>query len=206
MLKGPDDAAADAPPLEVRILALARALDCQRIYPSGDRLVIEAENVPECDVRRVRSDLVATGQLKIRTPRPEGLGPEPEPNYDIDDDELPPALVKAASHADRERVINIALYRIVEGKGSVYESLATVMGISPNAAKCRVNHARYAYPSADLDPNAGKFSEADRRYFLKYTKPGESKAVRDWAAGVVAPRRARPDVRGRGDKPARRTA
>jgi hypothetical protein len=91
--------------------------------------------------------------------------------------------------------LNIALFRIVEGKGSVYQSLAVVLGITPNAVKCRVDDARWRYPSEDLDPEMVGLTAADKKYLAARIAQSEDPASIEFAAKIHTARRARPDRR-----------
>lgn len=191
--------------LEWRVRHAAQDMDRHGIYPTGDRLVLALEDDPEPNVRRARHDLISWGLLILRTPavppdRPFVLMPEPVP----EDDELEsiePTEPKVQTTKSLVKQFNINLWRIIEDKGSTYEALGFVLGMSANAVKCRVDHARHAYPSEELEPCGLGLSHHEkiqiRKQYGKYLDQSHDPAVRIFAAQVFAPHRARPDSRSR---------
>ena len=161
------------------------ALDLSRrgIFPTIDRLY-ECESLAdfgESAIRAAAHELVRLGKF----PRPA------VPAADLADAGLP---VRASN-----RTINVALYRIVEDKGSLYESLSLVTGLSIDSIKCRVHTARECYPTEELDPYATRLSLSESsqvsRSIDRYVLASGDAAVREFAASTFAPRRVRPDSR-----------
>jgi hypothetical protein len=95
---------------------------------------------------------------------------------------------------------HVALLRIVDGKGSVYDNLATILGSTPKAVKQRVKRARADYKDLERDGPTDELDADDKRYLaLRYGRSNDP-GVQEWMAkhGIV-PQRFRTNRRsGRG--------
>lgn len=192
---------------EWQILHSARDMDRSGTHPTADRLIYWNPDIPEADVRAIRADLIRWGLLKLTTTPGAYAVPQP--------DATPRRRRGAASAGAGRRkrrgdaapatpgpgidpkTAAIALYRVVEGKGSVYRNLGMLLGCTGNAIKCRVDHARNAYTSEELDFEGDEIGldPGERKYLTKLFKKLDSPEVREFAATVYAPKRARPDRR-----------
>jgi hypothetical protein len=178
-----------------------KALDAKGVYPSGDRLCEACENYGEDAVRRARQRIVSTNAYLFKTSPPLEATVDPDPSdYGewIEDSEGGPPTFKLGVDADRE--FNVALLRIIEGRGSVVRSLSVVTNLSENAIKSRACRVRHDATDAELNPCEGAFEPHDLRYLTAVFKDSKDPAVREFIGTHNAPIRRRPDVRSSADK------
>ncbi len=102
-----------------------------------------------------------------------------------------------------EAAFNLAVLRIVDGKGSPAANLAVITGMSIDSIKSRACRARYEYTDAQVSEVDGGIAldRDERRYMVEYYKSSKDPAVRSWMGEHVnsAPRK-RPDCRTEGNR------
>lgn len=154
----------------------------RRMMPTFDRLCESLPGTEEPAIRAAIHELVKLGKF----PAP------PEPKAES-------RTKKVKGRPVKNKVFNVALWRIVHGKGAIYEALATVTGMTVDALKCRVERAREVYPADELDPDVNRFTLAESsqlsRAMESYLRRAHDPAVREFADKTFTAKRARPDAR-----------
>lgn len=169
-------------------------MDRNGIHPSGDRLCEQLQDYPEGVLRHTRMHLVAGGHVTINTP-PDNAWPESDGDpleglsEGVARDTLKLRKREIASSKDN----NIAICRIMDGKGSLLESLATLTGLSPNAVKMRARQARIKFPDEIDDGRPDELSPEDRRYLQKHYKNRHE--CQDFLSRIHTAHRRNPDTR-----------
>lgn len=75
------------------------------------------------------------------------------------------------SDLGRIRRYNLAIWRLIHGKGSVYEEVAILTGLSPKAIERRADRAAKNCTDEELNDQRGVFTDVEQRYFsLEYGK------------------------------------
>ncbi len=97
----------------------------------------------------------------------------------------------------RERSFNIALLRIIDGKGSIVENLTQITGMSIDSIKGRVKRARYDYVEDESEPTI--LDADERRYLSRYYADSTDPRVQEFINQHNACTRVRPDWRGSHD-------
>lgn len=140
------------------------------IRPTADRLGTDLGNdYDEHMVRVAFHELISAGEL--------------------------PNKLEEVEVADKKRFA-IALYRVVNDKGGVYDALSTITGKTPNALKCLVNAAHERYTTEELDPGYGRLDNHEKQYLNKLAARSDDPAVKEFAEAQLAPQRVRPSCRG----------
>lgn len=108
-------------------------------------------------------------------------------------------LGRETEKRQQSKRFNVALFRLVEGKGGIIKNLCDVTGMTEDQIKGRVKRVRYDYKPSDIDPHADELDGADRRYLTKMYAKSKNPAIRAFLGSINAPVRSKPDCRSSAD-------
>jgi hypothetical protein len=106
-----------------------------------------------------------------------------------------PAPVKRERYQHTPRSFNVALLRIVDGKGSTLEHLAEITGLSIDSLKGKIKRARYDYTDEERDGPANDLDSDERRYFARYYGRESDPEVQEFLSRISTCTRQHPDWR-----------
>jgi len=143
---------------------------------------------------------VDSGQVDIKTPS-DSRSAEPDAYADDEPADFTGAIPVLTPELEsyQGRSFNVALYRIINGKGGVIKSLSVITGLSPQAIKSRIARVRVSYADQEVDLYANDLEPDEARYMQAHYKDFDDPAVRDFIQAHAAPLRRRPDVRSSAD-------
>lgn len=98
-----------------------------------------------------------------------------------------PVLRKTAGRptraaTDRIRRVNIAMWRLVHGKGNLCHEIGIIAGISADSARNRVWDAENSYSPQELECSEGKLSPAELKYLERRFGRSDDPSVRQFLA------------------------
>lgn len=98
-----------------------------------------------------------------------------------------------------EKELNIALWKITKGKGSIIKALCTITGMTEDAVKGRIKRVEWEYAPEDIEPQ-DQLDAADYRYLARHFGNTDNPEIREWLTTINAPIRSRPDWRRSSDR------
>lgn len=99
-----------------------------------------------------------------------------------------------------EMEFNVALWKLIKGKGSLLGNLSVVasfgrnVDVSPDAIKGIVKRVEHEYSPEQIE-STDELDPADRRYLEKLYGRSDDPAIREFLGSIHAPTRSRPDWR-----------
>ncbi len=100
---------------------------------------------------------------------------------------------------------NVALWKVVKGKGSLLCNLAVIasfgrnVDVSPDGIKGIVKRVEHEYSPEQIEPE-DELDPADRRYLQKLYGRSDDPAIREFLGSIHSPARSRPDWRRSSDR------
>jgi hypothetical protein len=188
--------------LEARCLAAVEALGRDGLCPTEREIAAAVPGVRPSSVRQALARLEAKGRLGREpdtfvgaileafcaagraVPRAgagDGAAVDEHPGF------LPPPVGPNVGKA-----YNVALLRIVDGRGALYENLHVLTGLSVDSLKSRVKRARWDYPDGE---EPAVLDGDEKRALSRFYRNSDDPAVRDFLVNINAPPRKRPDWR-----------
>lgn len=189
-------------PIELLVWHAACRLDRRGTFPSAERLVDVCEDVGERDVRRAHLNLKSWGFLESVTSddSPEGHV-EPSP-HEFHEPTVPyvPSQPHPLGIDTSSRPYNLALWRVVDGRGNRIRALSVLTGLSECAITKRCQKIRHNHAPKEADEAGEGLTIDERRAVAHQYRKSTDPAVREFLDRVTTADRAHPDRR---DSPAK---